>query len=234
MKDVAGAGRTVLFVSHNMHAVMNLCSRAILIDHGKLAYDSDPETVIAKYLDRDLLEGAVATEKEIAERVHRTSKNHYSYFRISEVRLEDEKGESKCNFDSTEPIVVSICLECIRPVHDLRVVVGVADEQGNTVFGSQNTDDCENAEMFYDVTPGKYKTKCTLPANVFSDRSYFINVSVLYPKKEQVSLMNLLEFKVNFKGYNPDIQYCGNNWGWFVWQKLPWNSEKMDETSNAE
>jgi len=36
MKDVAGQGRTILFVSHNMGAINNLCSRALLLEKGRL------------------------------------------------------------------------------------------------------------------------------------------------------------------------------------------------------
>src|SRR5688572_10226387 len=49
MGSVARHGRTVLFVSHNMGAIVSLCSRAILLDSGRLVLDADPMTVAAKY-----------------------------------------------------------------------------------------------------------------------------------------------------------------------------------------
>ncbi len=51
MKDVAGAGRTVLFVSHNMEAVKNLCSRALLLEHGSIVSEGSPSQVIETYLN---------------------------------------------------------------------------------------------------------------------------------------------------------------------------------------
>lgn len=50
MHDVAGEGRTVLFVSHNMNAVRQLCSRAILMRNGTVALDADVESAIEQYL----------------------------------------------------------------------------------------------------------------------------------------------------------------------------------------
>jgi homopolymeric O-antigen transport system ATP-binding protein len=50
MDKMRNSGRTVLFVSHNMAAVENLCSRALWIDHGQLRQDGDPKEVIAAYL----------------------------------------------------------------------------------------------------------------------------------------------------------------------------------------
>jgi lipopolysaccharide transport system ATP-binding protein len=50
MDDMRGGGRTVLFVSHNMAAIENLCKRAIWIDGGKIASDGPAKEVIAEYL----------------------------------------------------------------------------------------------------------------------------------------------------------------------------------------
>jgi lipopolysaccharide transport system ATP-binding protein len=52
MKEVSGHGRTVIFVSHNMEAVKNLCDRAIFMEQGKLILDGDPVEIIEQYLER--------------------------------------------------------------------------------------------------------------------------------------------------------------------------------------
>jgi lipopolysaccharide transport system ATP-binding protein len=51
MKEVAGDGRTVLFVSHNMDAVQRLCNRGILLNKGKLVLEGDINSVTNKYLE---------------------------------------------------------------------------------------------------------------------------------------------------------------------------------------
>jgi lipopolysaccharide transport system ATP-binding protein len=50
MQDVAGGGRTVLFVSHNMAAVQALCARGLLLDGGRLALDADARSAVDAYL----------------------------------------------------------------------------------------------------------------------------------------------------------------------------------------
>lgn len=52
MQDVAQSGRTVLFVSHNMAAVRQLCGGAILLDGGQLSFMGDAETGVARYLQQ--------------------------------------------------------------------------------------------------------------------------------------------------------------------------------------
>lgn len=51
MEGLRTSGRTVLFVSHNMAAVENLCSRVIWIDKGQVRQDGDTQTVIKSYMD---------------------------------------------------------------------------------------------------------------------------------------------------------------------------------------
>jgi lipopolysaccharide transport system ATP-binding protein len=54
MKNVVEGGRTVLFVSHNMVAVRNLCTRAILLSQGQLIYDGEVDSCIQKYISGGL------------------------------------------------------------------------------------------------------------------------------------------------------------------------------------
>jgi lipopolysaccharide transport system ATP-binding protein len=51
MEDLRSGGRTVLFVSHNMAAVENLCSRGIWIDEGRIRQDGPAHEVIAAYME---------------------------------------------------------------------------------------------------------------------------------------------------------------------------------------
>lgn len=49
MKDVAGEGRTVIFVSHDLAAVKNLCNKGILLQEGRKVFDGEINQTIAKY-----------------------------------------------------------------------------------------------------------------------------------------------------------------------------------------
>ncbi len=50
MGEIADDGRTVLFVSHNLGAITSLCSRAVLLDHGRITADGPSNQVAARYL----------------------------------------------------------------------------------------------------------------------------------------------------------------------------------------
>lgn len=54
MSDVSKSeGRTILYVSHNMNTIRQLCDRCIVLDHGKVIFDGDVEDAIALYLQTD-------------------------------------------------------------------------------------------------------------------------------------------------------------------------------------
>ena len=80
MQDVAkGEGRTVLFVSHNMAAVKNLCTRGLLLDNGHLVFDGDVDSLILKYMS-----GLVSpTSPKIIDGIAWTS----SFLKISRIEL---------------------------------------------------------------------------------------------------------------------------------------------------
>ena len=50
MKEVATGGRTVVFVSHTMHAIATLCTRAVLLDKGEVIFDGQTQECVRRYL----------------------------------------------------------------------------------------------------------------------------------------------------------------------------------------
>lgn len=51
LQSVANTGRTVLYVSHNMGSVMDLCNRCLVLEHGQLVFDGATESAIRRYLE---------------------------------------------------------------------------------------------------------------------------------------------------------------------------------------
>ena len=64
MSDVSKSGRTILFVSHNMTAVSQLCRKAILMNEGKKIEEGNPDFVINQYTKREYSQTSLA-EKQI-------------------------------------------------------------------------------------------------------------------------------------------------------------------------
>lgn len=78
MEDVANEGRTVLFVSHNMAAILALCHKAILLDSGRVIKDGATKEVVDDYLDG--LEQAGA--ESLAERTDRKGNQSVKFLKF--------------------------------------------------------------------------------------------------------------------------------------------------------
>ena len=77
MGDAAGSeGKTVLYVSHNMNTIRQLCTRCIVLDHGRIVFDGDTEAAIAVYMEKNSEMAIVndcsepRTSKDIDLRLH--------------------------------------------------------------------------------------------------------------------------------------------------------------------
>ncbi len=68
MNDVSkGEGRTVLFVSHNMAAVKSLCTKGIVLEHGKVFFSGDAESAVNNYLEKESFEKVIYKKEELNE-----------------------------------------------------------------------------------------------------------------------------------------------------------------------
>lgn len=99
MEDVGKQGRTVLFVSHNMSAVSNLCTRGILLESGSLYADTSAEGAIKLYLEKSY---KLAQEIPLIEREDRrgSGKVRASSFRVlNEEGIEESALQSGRNYN---------------------------------------------------------------------------------------------------------------------------------------
>ncbi len=100
--DVAGEGRTVLFVSHNMTAITNLCEKAILLDQGKLCFSGECEKVVSKYFDNIINKN----RKVVTKRKDRTGNGEAKFTSFS---ITHNFGELPSDhFETGEQLIISV------------------------------------------------------------------------------------------------------------------------------
>jgi lipopolysaccharide transport system ATP-binding protein len=207
MGEVAKQGRTVFFVSHNMGAIRNLCSRVLLIGEGKLINDSMVEQGIAEYLGQNINDGAVASESDIEKSLQGVILRENPFIRLKEIKVSDVNGNPQTTYYSDQEVVVSVTYECVQPVHDLRVVVNIVDENSVPILATQNVDDPRVITDHYSTKPGIYKASCVFPRNTFGEKRYYLAAHLIYPKIEHLRVDKILKFDVNYRGYN-GVQYA--------------------------
>ena len=166
MGDAAGReGRTVLYVSHNMNTIRQLCTRCVVLDQGRVIFDGDVEEAIGIYMERNL-QGNV--------RVNYTGAARPSFLRTEDVRLisAEYPGRESCVFGRGAPLNLRLEWENRKDIEHLglRFEVKGADDVPlatsvcyDFYSGAKEARAC--AEFTYDLSmlaPGNYKTIYTL------------------------------------------------------------------------
>lgn len=158
MGDVAKEGRTVLFVSHNMDAVIRLCSTSFLLMGGLLQTKGPSSLVVEEYLSNS----SVAGQEKSMHFDFNSAKDKLIFRSVSLVHQSPETDLTCC----IEYEVFSR-IDCVIAVRvDSAIAVPVATL----------TDVDQNDEAFSKV-PGKYIAKCTIPVRFMNSGIYRITIS---------------------------------------------------------
>ena len=119
MRDAAKQqGRTVLYVSHNMNTIRQLCDRCIVLDKGKVIFEGDVEEAIDIYMKREKRE----TTQLFCENIPRA--NWIQVPRIK-VKLVEYVDKDDIVFVDDEPIKLHFCWNNLRDVVDLGLLIEV-------------------------------------------------------------------------------------------------------------
>ena len=227
MSDVTNEGRTILFVSHNMSAIRNLCPRTLLIENGELVSDTDTERAITRYLDTNLTKGAVVSCEEFESKVEGVINRKNPSIRLKEIALVDQQGLPRNAFLSDEEFRISVTYECLTMVSDLRVVVLIVDEENRPILTTQNTDASSDGKRFYRREPGVYKSLCIIPPNTFGEKRFYVTVHLILIKTEHLILNKIMGFDVSFQGYN-NVKYASFE-NSFIRPKLNWETQSLNK-----
>ncbi len=127
MENVTKSGRTILFVSHQLGIVSQLCRKVILLDKGTLLSEGPPEKIINEYSRLS----ASTNEYEASEK---DSKKHYQILSVKSLNKDNEKAMS---FAHDEPIVVETTLICRQEVRNAYLLVAVNNKNGQRIFSDE-------------------------------------------------------------------------------------------------
>ena len=158
MEEVAKQGRTVLFVSHNMVAIEQLCSRVLLLNSGTLLHDQqDPRLVIHRYLGggEESGSGCWLQSENPGIKPHRC-------IEITKFWVGDESGNRlKMPVDRTIPTWVYINALVHDPDPALNVGYALMTDTGELLYWSLTTDD--RFEAWPKLTAGPNRLRSSLP-----------------------------------------------------------------------
>jgi lipopolysaccharide transport system ATP-binding protein len=117
MHAILQSGATVLFVSHNLRAIAELCQKSILLEHGQVVRQGPSQEVMTTYLERSGQQGLQRGERDVS---------------ITAVRVRRER--SGLAFESGEKIWVDVEIEALREGPPFSVVLFVNDDKQYEAF----------------------------------------------------------------------------------------------------
>lgn len=187
MGEIARRGRTVLFVSHNTAAMLNLCQRGILIDRGQVMADGPIEPVIQQYL-RGL---RVATPWDLSRCEDRQGRGRV---RFTRVRFEDGHGNPVEQGVSGRPLVIALDYEAAdrRPLPNCRASVAFYDGLGQTLFN------CSSELVIADPIdlPPSGTLRCSIPHLPLSQNQYVLTLFLEVNREVEDWILNAIELDV--------------------------------------
>lgn len=180
MKDAATREcRTVLYVSHNMNTIRQLCSRCIVLDHGKIIFDGEVEKAIQLYIEHNM---------DYSVRKNYDNIETPPWITRDDVRLISAEyvGKTDCSFEGEEPLKIRLKWKNNCDVKNLNARF--------VVYSSDDTRLC--ASFAYDFYSGK--------AGDIAEADFLINISVLAPGDYQCYYVLFLS---NEFGTHVDVEY---------------------------
>ena len=170
MSEVSASGRTVLFISHSMPAVLRLCSRLLLLDGGRIIEDGPASEVVRTYLDTGL--GSIAERRWPADATAPGDDD----VRLRGVRAVRSDGASTEEFDVRERVGIEVSYDYLGDPGQLRpsVYVGFRNDEGVYLFHSH---DFVNPQ--WKATPrkpGAVTATCWLPGNFLAEGRHLVTV----------------------------------------------------------
>jgi len=200
MDTISQSGRTILFVSHQLRWINELCSRCISIDQGQISMDGEPKYVIEKYLENE-------NKKNKKGIIYLTEQNrdfNTGALKISTIELQGEDGKSKNEFYFKEIITVKLTLLTKRNLKNCSIYVMIGDLRGNIILYSESG---SIGSFKGDIKVGKY-TSITRITSKMLPGLFSIYVGVGEDNGTTLEwLERVFDFKVLKVGINSDSNY---------------------------
>lgn len=209
MRDVAKGGRTVLFVSHNMAAVNQLCDRAILLTKGQMMMDASASEVTSKYLTLGEATTSVVLKSDPKKE-----------FNFTGMRCKNQSGELQGNFGFDESVEIEFCYDFAQFCSGMEVAMRVSRMDGVAVFTTTNSEIVASTKG-----AGSYTCTVSVPSHFLAPGSYSVTLCCHIPNQSVIDDQpDALEFSVVETGSELS-QYAGRNYG-IVHCKCDWTSRE--------
>jgi lipopolysaccharide transport system ATP-binding protein len=196
MGDVAKQGRTVLFVSHNMAAIAQICERVLCLENGCLHLDGEPSSVISAYLTSGTTASATWSNPTFD-----TSSDGDMRFHYASILSTGKAPVPVVEFDKGFQIEISY--ELYQPIKGFAIVCQVIDARGIVVWSSWDSDHNRLHTNGIPREAGRYLSTCSVPGALLRPGRYTLSIhSRMHNGERWIIQDNVLSFDISDVGYH--------------------------------
>jgi len=227
MEDISRGGRTILFVSHNMASIANLCQRTILLNAGQMEMDDYSQKVIQHYMEKiSKVSGEI-----IWSDPGKAPGN--DIVRLHAVRiLQDGQNGPTSDVDISKDVFVQIAYWNLLEGAKLFAEIILKDQQNTYIFASSNHEYVSLTDDAWYGKPqpkGLFQSVCRIPGNFLNEGVYYITAIVGKAVAEiQISEDGVIAFNVQDTGEMRKAGLYGT-WGGVLRPRLAWHTEYIEE-----
>jgi lipopolysaccharide transport system ATP-binding protein len=218
MEDVVKEGRTVLFVSHQIAAINQLCQKIIWLDNGNIVDYGDANTVIPKYLSVGLSDNPVISFQEPRDKT--------GIF-FSKLSILDHKFNPSTQLDARFPFSINLHYEVESPLTGVEMAMRIKTTDGSSVFTAVYSDYSDVLKM--DKVPGSYVASVQVPAHFLVPGTYTISPAAFQFKADYhplQALENVIRFTICETGTKVG-KYTDHKSIGVVLVNFPWKDEAL-------
>jgi len=219
MGQVAGEGRTVLFVSHNMAAVRSICPRSILLSTGRIIDDGPSDQVVRNYLNLSFGDSNQCGEITWDDLQNAPGGKEV---KLRSIRLLSGSGQAQGNLDISNPFQVEFIYNVYSPIRGMRCILVIATRDGVRVFATTDHD-----QRPAETLPGIYRGLVTIPGGLLNAIQYSVQVHLDIPGfRTLVPGDDFLYF--TGVGNTPHGSHFPENWPGVIAPMCEWREEKLE------
>lgn len=215
MQDISkGDGRTVLFVSHSMAAVKSLCTRAIVLEHGKTVFEGGTDEAVDFYLNNENMQlgSGIADYKDVELGT--------GDLQLLQVSVTDNMQRIRTAFLQSEAIHVQIIFLAKTELKGMRINLSVKNSYGVVAFVTSSHELTKSG-----ISKGEHTLKLIIPAYLLNKTQYTLTLNAGIPGK-RVLIEPIDILLVNIEGENAGGSTYIEKWPGLVSPKLEWTLDE--------
>lgn len=208
MREIQKNGKTIIFVSHNEQNMLDICKRAILLDHGKLVYEGDTQEVYKKY--DELISNKIMNQIEYEKKLDLYNVKNPIDMKL---RFEDSDGREINSISQNTPFYINLFVDSDYELKHIKCTISIRCKEGNKLIHLRN--DKDSSIEFIQLRKGRNILKILIKQLPLISGSYIMSITIIN-RNIKMPFMNTIHKTFSVNGIRNTDSCIKIDTEWFV------------------